>query len=134
MPAVTRKAVGAVRGALARRVAKIEGPLAAHIEECNRTGADLTQVVTDEFVSNWKALWPYRKQRFFHELNQIRIGGVYSLATFDLKDLISVIKFWARLIAMFMLGIMVCRNSVLPPMAPDSPLLPGQDIVNPNWI
>ena len=134
MTAVVRKAGGLVYRAAARKVAVIEGPLSEHISQANASGEDLCAKVTCEFWTNYNSLWAYRKERVFEEINHFRSGGMISVANFSLKDVVSLVKFFARVLAAFMFGIMAARNSVLPVMAPDSPLRQGLEIVNPNHL
>uniref|UniRef100_A0A7S1W266 Uncharacterized protein n=1 Tax=Neobodo designis TaxID=312471 RepID=A0A7S1W266_NEODS len=126
------KGVDKIYTAAERRVAVMEGPLALHVANHHRTGADLTHDVTREFTKNWSALWPYRRARFWREVDHFRAGGMTSIATLSMVDTIGLVRMGTRILACYMAGVMVVRGSVLPLMAPDSPLRPGLDFVNPN--
>jgi hypothetical protein len=116
-----------------RKLAQLDEPLQLHIQHANANGVDLTHAVNREYYDNWRHLWPYRKQRLSHEIHHFQQGGVISVAALNLKDCVSAVKFFARFMVCFMFGIMAARGSVLPLMAPDSPLRPGLDIGNPNF-
>ena len=132
--AFVSRGISRVYGIAERRVAVIEGPLAQHIRQHQAAGTDLTQAVNREFVANWSALWPYRRARFWREVALIREGGVISMATIGFVDALMIAKAATRCLACYMLGVMAVRGSVLPLMAPDSPLRPGLDFVNPNVL
>ena len=117
----------------AQRVAMREGPIAEHISNHNAAGTDVAAAVWNEYKGNCRALFSYRRRRFAEEVAQLRSGGVVSLATFGLKDAVTCVNFFARLLACYMAGIMVGRDSILPPMSPGSPLAAGSEYANPNY-
>mmetsp|Transcript_19096 Transcript_19096/g.59282 ORF Transcript_19096/g.59282 Transcript_19096/m.59282 type:complete len:153 (-) Transcript_19096:53-511(-) len=151
MNTVATKAVGAAKlvatpvtmlGGVAhqhalKKLAVTDGALADKINHHNAAGTDLAAMTTQEFVELQFRLFPYRTARFADEWAALTANnGEYVcnyVKTAGLKEWVMMVRFFVRLLFCFMFGIMFTRQSILPHIAPDSPLVPGvYEHHNPN--
>lgn len=122
-----------VRRFAAQRVAVTEGALGDAIARHDAAGTDLASTSTKDFINLQCRLFPYRVVRLADEVNEFSATWKEHIPKATLKDAVLTFRFLARLMATFMLGLMLSRQSMLPLIEPNSPLLPGiYEYHNPN--
>jgi hypothetical protein len=130
-------AAGAVHQFAAKKVAFTEGELADKISQHKAQGTDLASTATKDFITLQLRSIPYRTERLADELTTLTGNNGQYIRDWrknaNYKDYIVAVRFLIRLVALFMLGKMMCRGSMLPLIEPTSPLLPGiYEFHNPN--
>jgi hypothetical protein len=121
-----------------KRLAVTDGPLGDKINHHNAAGTDLAATTTQEFIQLQLRMFPYRTARLADELSALTANNGEVLkaqvTTAGAKEWLMMARFFTRLLCCFMFGIMFTRQSILPHIAPDSPLLPGiYEHHNPNF-
>lgn len=103
------------------KIAAMSGPLRAHIDKSRAEGTDLTQKLFEEYTANQSALFDWRKSRACAEFATFRSGQVFSLAGFGIKESVKAAHFFTHIFFLFIVGVMIGRNSVFPILPTDSP-------------
>ena len=118
-----------------KQVTLAEGELAQKIATNQAAGTDLAATTTKDFIELQLRLFPYRCTRLADEAAELNNGAIGErVKSMGAKDWFLFFRFVVRCVAMYMLGMMACRQSMLPLIAPTSPLVPGiYEYHNPNW-
>jgi hypothetical protein len=130
---------GAVHAHAVKRVASTDGDLGERINTHKGQGTDLASTTTKSFVETQLRLFPYRTERLADEVSTLTANNGEYLKNYwktaGAKEYFLSARLAVRLVALFMLGKMMTRQSVLPLIAPDSPLVPGiYEYHNPNKL
>ena len=125
---------GVVHGHALKQVTLAEGELAQKIGAHQAAGTDLAYTTTKDFIELQLRLFPYRATRLADEFAELNNGAIGErVKSMGAKDWIVFLRFVIRCVFMYMLGMMVCRQSTLPLIEPTSPLVPGiYEYHNPN--
>lgn len=124
---------GVIRRAALRSMAIEEGQLADLYVRHDAAGTDLAATSTTSYINLQIRLLPYRVVRLGDEISEFSVNWRQNIPNADLKGFVVTLRFAIRLMAAFMLGLMMSRQSVLPLIEPTSPLLPGiYEYHNPN--
>lgn len=103
------------------KIAAMSGPLRAHIDNARADGSDVTHGLFSEYTANQSSLCDWRKSRACAELAAIRSGQAVSLAGMGVKEFAKTAHFLTQIVFLFIVGVMVGRNSVFPILPSDSP-------------
>ncbi|CBH09459.1 hypothetical protein, conserved [Trypanosoma brucei gambiense DAL972] len=102
------------------------------ISEHNANGTDAAVSSTKRYLAEQRQLFHYRVVRFFDECHYI-ISGEY-FAQYTKVNLIWDLRFLTKLVVLFLIGTVLGRQSIFPPIDPDSPLVEALVTkVNPNY-
>lgn len=125
-------AVLKVESAAVRRVGAISGSVAAEVANHDAAGTDAAQASTRRFVAEQRELIPYRAARFFHEARAIGNGEYFK--DYDFKRFIIDLRFFTKIVAIYLLAYVYGRDAIYPPVTPDSPFVEAlRTKPNPNY-
>ncbi|CAD2222471.1 hypothetical protein ADEAN_001001500 [Angomonas deanei] len=105
-----------------RSVAAMTGPLKQHIDIHEKQGEDVCTLVWQEYVHAQRHLVGYRFQKFISECKYIASGEM-AIATFEKTDLLLLLRWLTKCLALFLAFTLVGRRSIYPPLEPHSPFL-----------
>ncbi|EAN85040.1 hypothetical protein C3747_111g832c [Trypanosoma cruzi] len=116
----------------ARKLNAVDACIAKTIAEHNASGTDAAVSSTKRYIYEQKQLFHYRVVRFFDECRYLASGEYFR--TYSFKDFVWDIRFFTKFLLLFILGTLFGRQSIFPPIDPDSPLaLALESKVNPNY-
>ncbi|KAG8342929.1 hypothetical protein ERJ75_000379000 [Trypanosoma vivax] len=102
------------------------------IAEHNANGTDAAASSTKRYMTEQKQLFHYRVVRFFDECHYLASGNYFR--TYTKANFILDVRFVTKVFFLFIVGTLVGRKSIFPPIDPDSPLvLALENKVNPNY-
>lgn len=116
----------------AKKLTAVDANIAKTIEEHNASGTDAAVSSTKRYIYEQKQLFHYRVVRFFDEVRYISTGEYFR--TYNFTNFIWDIRFLTKFFLLFILGTLFGRQSIFPPIDPDSPLVLALETkVNPNY-
>ena len=115
------------KNAVRKVAAMAPSPLQRQVEVHESSGEDLCVKAAKEYFSWQYQLLPYRTQRAVEEWNYIRQGGI-SLATATFRDYLLLLRFLTKMLCIFIASVMLGRNSIFPPLGPNSPLFEANEV------
>lgn len=104
------------------------------VADCNASGVDLATKTSNEFFAAQFKLIPYRIERMKFEWDHLCSTCCTSRgACLNVKNIVVEFRFLVRLLFVFMIAVMMGRQSIYPLLAPGSPFLEELKHTNPNW-
>ncbi|EPY27471.1 hypothetical protein STCU_03628 [Strigomonas culicis] len=116
----------------ATKVAAFDAPMKAYIEKCDAAGQDAAAASTRRFVAEQRQLLSYRVVRCFEEGRYLLSGQYFK--TYTATKALEDARYLTTLLCLFLISVVLGRQSVYPPIAPESPFaLALSHKVNPNY-
>ncbi|CCD14463.1 hypothetical protein, unlikely [Trypanosoma congolense IL3000] len=127
------KAACKVQNRSARKLAVVANDeIKSVIAQHDANGTDAAVSSTKRYLSEQKQLFHYRVVRFVDECHHLASGKYFS--QYSKIDFIWDLRFFTKLLLLFLLGTIMGRQSIFPPIDPDSPLVLALETkVNPNY-
>lgn len=119
---VLAKPISVPVAACTARVSNMREPLKHHIDAAEANGEDVCEKVWHEYVSWQTKLLPYRLSKLQAEVGQMASGKM-PLSELSFHDTVLFLKWATTCLFLFLVGVMVGRRSVFPPLAPTSPFV-----------
>ena len=102
------------------------------VAQHNAQGTDLATLTTVEFIEKQFKLIPYRIERCKFEADYA-IANCCKFSNYSYKDWIFEIRFLVRLVFIYLMCVLIGRQSIMPLIEPGSPFLEQIKYNNPNW-
>ncbi|ORC87232.1 uncharacterized protein TM35_000232030 [Trypanosoma theileri] len=116
----------------ATKLTAVDAAIAKTIADHNANGTDAAVSSTKRYVHEQKQLLHYRVVRFFDECRYLASGEYFR--TYSMTNFIWDMRFFTKVLLLFILGTLFGRQSIFPPIDPDSPLVLALETkVNPNY-
>ncbi|RNF05919.1 hypothetical protein TraAM80_04218 [Trypanosoma rangeli] len=116
----------------ATKLSAVDAGIAKVIAEHNANGTDAAVSSTKRYLHEQKQLFHYRIVRFFDECRYLASGEYFR--TYNFASFIWDIRFLTKFLLLFIIGTLFGRQSIFPPIDPNSPLaLALETKVNPNY-
>ncbi|KEG07094.1 hypothetical protein DQ04_10931010 [Trypanosoma grayi] len=126
------KVAGKIEQRSVKKLSVVDAGVAQAIAEHNANGTDAAVCSTKRYIYEQKQLINYRVVRFFDECRYLASGEYFR--TYTVKNLIWDVRFFTKVLLLFILGVLFGRQSIFPPIDPDSPLVTALETkVNPNY-
>lgn len=110
-----------------------DGDFLAAVQQHQATGTDFAANATRNFIALQFKLVPYRIMRVAEEAQAFGCAvRSFKVSDIGLKWIVGEGRFVARCMFLFMLGVIVGRNSVYPLLEPGSPFVKELQYRNPN--
>ncbi|CCW63683.1 unnamed protein product [Phytomonas sp. EM1] len=115
-----------------RRLAMVEPETMKFIQTHEASGSDAARALTKIHLKQQRQLLYYRFVRLFAEFRYLLSGQYFK--NYTIKDFVQDTRMFTQALFIFIMAVMVGRQSVFPPIDPDSPFVLGlTQKVNPNY-